>query len=917
MDAAWRKASATSPAARAAVAAILSALLGLAGDAGAAGASTPPPDPADEPILTTFANGLKLLVLPRPGDAMVRVDVYIEPVRIEAPPGLAHLCEHLMFCSSTTAPRGSLADSLLLNGGTFNAGTTLEGIHLYGTCLPSRLPAALALEADRLGGLRPEPADLERERQRVLGEHDLRHEALPVDSLVLRVMAMAYADGRYAGDPLLGAPADIRAITMEDVGRFLSAALRPERTCVLVTGPVEPAEVAALAAEGLGRLPAAGALPGQAPLPPGRSLNEPWVQEAEIERDQLVVGFRLPCGTEQELALAHLAAVIMARESGDPALHFRGDEVLLTVHIEGDWTGDGPADEGAARAVAAFWDSTRRVLHNVADAWLFNRNRTAGLEEFRESMSDPRTRADWRAQRLASGRAMPEPEVLAAVIDTLGHGLVAGYFKANITREGAFAAMAVARAPDDQWLADLRRFLRLEVNPYLDEGRAGSGLDAARIEPLLAAAAGLALPTVATSALPGGEPLHVVTMPGEVVLVAAARTFVPDLGGGDNRSRSSRLALLDWLACCGYSSSGARLEPRGFELGSAAQVSLAPGSVNVVGGGVAGDVRTVAADICKRLHVWDLSPDALRAFQAALPPMGAKPPARPYAEAARACIARTHGPQSALAWWSTPDLDEIRDWSVGQAERQLAAMLKGDGYRIVVVGATGDGDVAAALREPVSRLRRGDGETEVVALPPAVGTGSGCVVHDALPDVATILFLGGGYEPEATAGLGATDLDVLARIVTRRVEAAAASAGLDSLVVDVIPQAVGPLVLPWVRVGVPAHRVGAAVPFVRAQLEGLATRPIDRDEEAQARLLLLGPLVELLGDAGGMMSHVLATAARGPVPARPLDDLCRLRTDLLARCAGDVFAPGRGAFAVIGDTTTVAIRQMLAELGGP
>ena len=151
---------------------------------------------------------------------------------------------------------------------------------------------------------------------------------------------------------------------------------------------------------------------------------------------------------------------------------------------------------------------------------------------------------------------------------------------------------------------------------------------------------------------------------------------------------------------------------------------------------------------------------------------------------------------------------------------------------------------------------------------------------------------------------------VLARLVRARLEAA-------------LPAAYGRLAQLAERCRLPVKR---AIPdstrrrrFWESTLQGGLAELIfsGRDEEAQARLLLLGPLVELLGEADGMLIHVLATAARGPVPQRPLDDLCRLRTDLLARCAGNVFAPGRGAFAVIGDTTTVAIRQMLAELGGP
>lgn len=217
--------------------------------------------------LTTFPNGLRLLVLPRPESATAKVDVYVSLRGAARKPGLAHVVEHLMFCSSAGAPDGSLVDSLAMNVGDFGANTTLARIHLWSGCIPSRLPQALALEADRFARLRPTGDDLETQRRRVLGEFNLHEELYITDALDRRVAAMAYGAGDSTGDPVLGNAGDIDAVTANDVAAFIAESFRPEHTVVMVSGPVTEADVAAIVATGLGALPRTPGAVEPRPLP--------------------------------------------------------------------------------------------------------------------------------------------------------------------------------------------------------------------------------------------------------------------------------------------------------------------------------------------------------------------------------------------------------------------------------------------------------------------------------------------------------------------------------------------------------------------------------------------------------------------------------------------------------------------------
>ena len=72
------------------------------------------PDTTESATLTEFDNGVRLLVLPRPDESLVQVDVYLSLRGAARNAGMAHMVEHLMFTSTENCPGGSVRDSLAL-----------------------------------------------------------------------------------------------------------------------------------------------------------------------------------------------------------------------------------------------------------------------------------------------------------------------------------------------------------------------------------------------------------------------------------------------------------------------------------------------------------------------------------------------------------------------------------------------------------------------------------------------------------------------------------------------------------------------------------------------------------------------------------------------------------------------------------
>jgi len=214
-------------------------------------ATAPPPDP--RVLSGQLPNGLRYAILandtPR---RAVSFRLRIAAGSADETPaqgGYAHLVEHMMFRGSTNVPDGEFERSLeqmgLMMGSDTTAftypETTVYGLDFPGSQQSSATTGLFLLReiADRASF---PPAALTAERGVVLSEKRVR------DNATLR-MEIARLDfllpGQAVARPTVGTVGTISAATVEGLRDFYRSHYRPERSVLLVTGDVVPADIEA------------------------------------------------------------------------------------------------------------------------------------------------------------------------------------------------------------------------------------------------------------------------------------------------------------------------------------------------------------------------------------------------------------------------------------------------------------------------------------------------------------------------------------------------------------------------------------------------------------------------------------------------------------------------------------------------
>jgi predicted Zn-dependent peptidase len=175
--------------------------------------------------------------------------------------GISHLFEHLMFNGAKRYGPGEFDRALESRGGTSNAFTSEDLTGYFEVFPPAALPTVVDLEVDRLTGLTITEASLQSEREVVKEERRERVEEDPMGGLDELLQATAYVAHPY-GWPVVGWPADLDAITVEDCREYFRVHYAPNNAVLVLSGDVEPRAALEVLRKGYG------AIPAQEPPPP-------------------------------------------------------------------------------------------------------------------------------------------------------------------------------------------------------------------------------------------------------------------------------------------------------------------------------------------------------------------------------------------------------------------------------------------------------------------------------------------------------------------------------------------------------------------------------------------------------------------------------------------------------------------------
>lgn len=204
----------------------------------------------------TLDNGLRVLVLENRQAPIVATALTYTVGARDDPPGAAgraHFLEHMMFKGSKRYAAGEIDAATQRLGGEANALTGHDATLYYFQFASDRWREALAIEADRMAGLRLDRSEVERERGVILEEIAMAADD-PWQSLEEEVYA-AFFNGHPYGRPILGTAAELEGIAPEQLRAAHDAHGGPTGAVLTVAGDVgiEALDQVAAAFDGVSR----------------------------------------------------------------------------------------------------------------------------------------------------------------------------------------------------------------------------------------------------------------------------------------------------------------------------------------------------------------------------------------------------------------------------------------------------------------------------------------------------------------------------------------------------------------------------------------------------------------------------------------------------------------------------------------
>jgi zinc protease len=213
-----------------------------------------PPLPTSQPDVdfpaferATLANGLTLIVVPRPGNPVVNLELVLDAGYAAdqfARPGTASLAMSMLDEGTRTRSTLEISEELARLGANLSTGSTLDSSSVSLSALADKLDPSLALFADVvLNPVFPEN-ELERVRKQYLAR--LSQEKTQPTSMALRVLPrLLYGAGHPYAQPLTGTgtEATLKAITRADLQQFHATWFRPNRATLIAVGPVTVADL--------------------------------------------------------------------------------------------------------------------------------------------------------------------------------------------------------------------------------------------------------------------------------------------------------------------------------------------------------------------------------------------------------------------------------------------------------------------------------------------------------------------------------------------------------------------------------------------------------------------------------------------------------------------------------------------------
>src|SRR6516162_6555441 len=372
--------------------------------------------------ISTLANGLRVATDRIDTVDTVSLGIWVdvgtrhEPADVN---GVAHFLEHMAFKGTRRRSALAIAEEIEAVGGHLNAYTSRESTAYYAKVLKEDVPLAVDILSDILQNSTFEPDEIERERTVILQEIGQANDT-PDDIVFDHFQECAYPE-QAMGRPVLGRPDIIRKIGRETVIDYLQRHYGARRMVLAAAGHLDHDQIASLADDSLGRLPAERPVMSE----PARYTGGDRREHRDLEQLHLVLGFPgVVLGDPDYYAASVLSTAFGGGMSSRLFQEIREKRGLVyTIHsfvhgyrdggLFGIYAGTGEAE--AAELVPAMCNEVVRLEDGLTPVEL-NRAKTQMKAGLLMSLESSSARCEQLAQHLLiHGTPFDPPEVVRRI----------------------------------------------------------------------------------------------------------------------------------------------------------------------------------------------------------------------------------------------------------------------------------------------------------------------------------------------------------------------------------------------------------------------------------------------------------------------------------------------------------------------
>ena len=266
-------------------------------------------------------NGLEVYLIHNP---VAPVAAYLTYYRVgsaledDSQRGLAHFFEHMMFRETVTLRDGEFDRKISEMGGVgLNAYTSFDATVYHVSVPTENLPQLIALEADRMGGLRLLPDQIEAERGAVLGEMHM-YQDMPSEAARDTLMAAAFARHPYR-HPIIGYVPQVEGFADADFRRFYEENYAPNRACIVIAGGFEEAPLLESLRAAYGHLPPGKETPAPHPAD-GPWSDHRWLElrHEKISTENLSLAWQSPGASHADFPALYLLSGLLSAGQSAP-----------------------------------------------------------------------------------------------------------------------------------------------------------------------------------------------------------------------------------------------------------------------------------------------------------------------------------------------------------------------------------------------------------------------------------------------------------------------------------------------------------------------------------------------------------------------------------------------------------------------